>query len=70
LVAVSVNGIQNLFKNFPHRTVVTVVVAPPLIPTPDDSPLSLTDRLMFTLAQNLPTDLRGVYADVPKGFGG
>lgn len=69
LLVVSVDGIQNLFKNFPRRTVVNVVIAPPIIPGPGDSPLSLTDRLMFTMAQNLPRELRGVYADVPKGFG-
>lgn len=70
LVVVSVDGIQNLFKSFPRRTVVNVVVAPAIIPAPDDSPLKLTDRLMYTMAQNLPAELRGVYAEVPKGFGG
>ncbi len=69
LVVVSVDGIQDLFKTFPRRTAVHVVIAPPIYPTPDDSPLSLTDKIMFTMAQNLPADLRGVYAEVPKGFG-
>lgn len=70
LVAVSVDGIQNLFKSFPQRAVVNVVIAPVIIPTLHDSPLSLTDRLMFTMAQNLPMELRGVYTEVPRGFGG
>jgi 1-acyl-sn-glycerol-3-phosphate acyltransferase len=70
LVVVSVDGIQNLFKGFPHRAMVNVIIAPAIFPTEDDSPLSLTDRLMFTMAQNLPLELRGVYAEVPKGFGG
>lgn len=70
LVVVSVDGIQHLFKSFPRRAVINVVIAPPIIPTPDDSPLALTDRMMFVLAQNLPEELRGVYARLPKGFGG
>lgn len=68
LVAISVDGIQNLFKNLPHKTLVRIVIAPAIIPTIDDSPLSLTDALMFTMAQNLPAALRGVYAEMPKGF--
>jgi 1-acyl-sn-glycerol-3-phosphate acyltransferase len=68
LVVVSVDGIQNLFKSFPRRTLVKVVVAPPIMPTPADSALSLTDALMYTMAKNLPPELRGVYAEVPKGF--
>ena len=40
------------------------------LPNPHDTPLSLTDRLMFTLATELPESMRGVYAEVPKGFGG
>jgi len=70
LVAVSVDGIQNLFRYFPRRTVVNIIIAPAMIPGANDSPLSLTDRLMYTMAQNLPVELRGVYADVPRGFGG
>jgi hypothetical protein len=27
------------------------------------------DRVMFALAKELPEDMRGVYAEVPKGFG-
>jgi 1-acyl-sn-glycerol-3-phosphate acyltransferase len=70
VVVLSIVGIQNLFKDFPHRTVVKVVIAPPIIPTPHDHPLSLTDKMMFVMASNLPEDLRGVYAERPKGFGG
>lgn len=68
LVVVSVDGIQHLFKKFPRRTLVQVVIAPPITPKRDDSPLSLTDTLMFTMAKNLPQELRGVYAEMPKGF--
>jgi 1-acyl-sn-glycerol-3-phosphate acyltransferase len=68
LVVVSVNGIQHLFKKFPRRTEVQVVIAPIILPKPDESPLALTDTLMFTMAKNLPQELRGVYAEMPKGF--
>jgi 1-acyl-sn-glycerol-3-phosphate acyltransferase len=70
LVPVSISGIENIFKTFPRRTHVEVVIAPPLYPTLETSPLALTDQLMYTMAGNLPVDLRGVYADLPKGFAG
>jgi len=41
---------------------------PLLMPNPGENPLALTDRLMFTLAQALPEELRGVYAEMPNGF--
>lgn len=69
VVVVSINGIQDLFKHFPIRTVVKVIIAPAIIPKPGDSPLSLTDHLMYTMAMNLPLELRGVYSEMPKGFG-
>jgi 1-acyl-sn-glycerol-3-phosphate acyltransferase len=68
LVVISVNGIQHLFKKFPHRTIVQVVIAAPIMPERDESPLSLTDALMFAMAKNLPRNLRGVYAQMPKEF--
>jgi 1-acyl-sn-glycerol-3-phosphate acyltransferase len=68
VVVISVDGIQHLFKKFPHRTTVRVVIAAPIIPGKDESPLSLTDALMFTMAKNLPQDLRGVYVQMPKQF--
>jgi 1-acyl-sn-glycerol-3-phosphate acyltransferase len=69
LVVVSVDGIQNLFKTFPRRTLVSVTIVAPIYPTADDSPISLMDQVMFTMAKNLPEDLRGVYTEMPKGFG-
>lgn len=68
LVVISVDGIQRLFKEFPRRTIVRVVIAAPIYPTADDSPLALTDRMMFTMAKNLPEGLRGVYTDMPNVF--
>lgn len=63
VVVVSIDGIQRLFKTFPRRTLVDVVIAPPIYPDENDTPLSLTDKIMFTMAANLPPELRGVYAE-------
>jgi len=68
IVPMVVVGTDMFFKRFPHRADVTVKLLPPLLPTPGDTPLSLTDRLMFTMAAALPEDMRGVYAEIPKGF--
>jgi 1-acyl-sn-glycerol-3-phosphate acyltransferase len=68
LVVLSIDGIQNLFKDFPRRTLVRVVIAPLIIPISYDHPLSLTDKAMFVMAANLPEELRGVYAERPEGF--
>jgi hypothetical protein len=57
-----------MFKNFPQRTEVTIKVGSPIMPKEDESALALTDRLMFTLAEMLPTELRGVYGERPAGF--
>ena len=62
-------GSNEFFKHFPSRTYVTVTFLPPLSPKPDETPLALTDRLMFSLASALPEDMRGVYAEMPTGFG-
>jgi 1-acyl-sn-glycerol-3-phosphate acyltransferase len=70
IVPMALVGSDNFFKRFPRRTRVTVKLLPPILPNPGETPLALTDRLMFTLAAALPSDMRGVYAEIPKGFGG
>ena len=62
-------GTDRFFKDFPRRANVTVKLLPPLTPQPGETPLALTDRLMFSMASALPEDMRGVYAEIPKGFG-
>lgn len=61
-------GTDKFFKRFPRRTPVTVKLLPPILPRPGETPLSLTDRLMFSIATELPEEMRGVYAENPKGF--
>jgi len=68
IVPMVVTGTDRFFKVFPHRANVTVKLLPPLLPAPGETPLALTDRLMFSMAAVLPEELRGVYAEIPKGF--
>jgi 1-acyl-sn-glycerol-3-phosphate acyltransferase len=68
IVPMAVVGSDQFFKHFPHRTHVQITLLPLLMPKPGENPLALTDRLMFALAQALPEEMRGVYAEVPKGF--
>ena len=68
IVPMAVIGTGGFFKRFPQRAPVTIKLLPPILPKPGETPLSLTDRVMFALARELPEDKRGVYAEVPKGF--
>ena len=68
IVPVTVLGSDQFFKQFPRRARVQIQLLPPLHPKMGETPLALTDRLMFALAKALPTKMRGVYAEVPVGF--
>ena len=68
IVPMLVMGSDRFFRSFPRRTSVSLNLLPPILPYPDESPLTLTDRLMFTIAAALPVSMRGVYSEVPKGF--
>jgi 1-acyl-sn-glycerol-3-phosphate acyltransferase len=68
ILPMAIVGSDQFFKQFPHRTRVQITLLSTLLPMPSESPLALTDRLMFTLAQGLPEEMRGVYANVPEGF--
>ncbi|MEJ5240826.1 MAG: lysophospholipid acyltransferase family protein [Anaerolineales bacterium] len=63
IVPVAIIGSDRFFKQFPRRTVVEVKILPPLLAGADESPLELTERLMYTLAAALPKEMRGVYGD-------
>jgi len=69
IVPMVVVGTDGFFKGFPRRSNVTVKLLSPLMPNAGETPLSLTDRLMFSMAAALPEYMRGVYAEIPKGFG-
>lgn len=61
LVPMVVDGPQYMFKRFPRRTRINILLGEPLYPQSDESTQALTDRLMFTLAAMLPPEARGVY---------
>ena len=69
VVPMVLTGTDGFFKRFPRRANVTVKLLPPLLPHPGETPLALTDRLMFSMAAAIQEDMRGVYAEIPKGFG-
>ncbi|MBK9925720.1 MAG: 1-acyl-sn-glycerol-3-phosphate acyltransferase [Anaerolineales bacterium] len=68
IVPITVQGSDQFFKKIPHRARVHIQILPPITPNAGESPLALTDRLMFTLAKALPKEMRGVYGIVPQGF--
>lgn len=68
ILPLTVVGSDRFFKRFPRRARVQITILPPVHPKENETPLALTDRLMFTLAQALPEHMRGVYAETPQGF--
>ena len=68
IVPLAIAGTQKMFRGSFKRVPVTIHIGPPIYPLPGESPLELTDRVMFTLAEMLPVELRGVYAQRPEGF--
>ena len=68
IVPMAVTGSDKFFKRFPRRARVAVNLLPSILPRPGETPLALTDRMMFTLAAGLPEEMRGVYAEMPRGF--
>ncbi len=68
IVPLALHGPQYMFARFPHRTRVHIIVGEPIQPQPGETPVGLTDRIMFTLAEMLPPELRGVYRYRPSGF--
>jgi len=63
LIPMSIDGSQRFFKGFPRRNQVTIIIGEEILPEKGELPISLTDRLMFQMARNLPVELRGVYAE-------
>jgi len=68
IVPMTVVGSDRFFKRFPQRARVQIMLLPPIHPAVGETPLALTDRLMFTLARALPIEMRGVYTETPEGF--
>jgi 1-acyl-sn-glycerol-3-phosphate acyltransferase len=68
LVPLALTGTYDLLRKGWKRAAVHVELGKPLYPGRDDSALSLTDTLMFAIAEMLPPKMRGAYAEHPKGF--
>jgi 1-acyl-sn-glycerol-3-phosphate acyltransferase len=68
ILPVGLEGTDDMFARFPHRTQVYIRAGTPIYPLEHESPIALTDRIMYALADLLPIRLRGVYAQKPPGF--
>jgi len=68
VIPMAITGSDKFFHEFPKRNPVRVVLCRPIFPAPGEDALSLTDRIMFSIAANLPEEMRGVYKEVPAGF--
>ena len=68
IVPVALHGPQYMFHRFPRRTTVQVRFGDMIHPQPGETHLSLTDRVMFALAELLPPEARGAYRFRPPGF--
>jgi 1-acyl-sn-glycerol-3-phosphate acyltransferase len=68
ILPAALHGPQYMFQRFPRRTAVTIRFGDPILPQPGETHLSLTDRVMFALAELLPAEARGAYRFRPAGF--
>jgi 1-acyl-sn-glycerol-3-phosphate acyltransferase len=68
ILPAALHGPQYMFHRFPRRTTVTVRFGDPILAQPGETHLSLTDRVMFALAELLPVEARGAYRFRPPGF--
>ncbi len=69
IIPMAIIGSDKFFREFPKKNSVQVKLCEPIYPQEGEDSLSLTDRVMFCLAEHLPAEMRGVYAEIPKGFG-
>ncbi len=69
IIPMAISGSDGFFQHFPRRASVKIVFLSPIVPKPGETPLAITDRLMFAMAGALSEGMRGVYAGMPKGFG-
>ena len=68
VIPMAITGSDKFFRELPKRNPVRVEMCPPLFPDPGETSIAFTDRIMFCMAANLPEEMRGVYADIPKGL--
>ncbi|MEW5871329.1 MAG: lysophospholipid acyltransferase family protein [Chloroflexota bacterium] len=68
IVPVAIHGPQHMFYRFPHRTTVEISLAAPIYPQPGETHISITERVMFTIAEMLPEEIRGAYSYRPTNI--
>jgi 1-acyl-sn-glycerol-3-phosphate acyltransferase len=68
IVPVALHGPQYMFRHFPRRTPLHLSVGEPIYPERRETILGLTERVMFSMAEMLPPETRGVYSRRPPGF--
>ena len=68
ILPMTIIGSDEFFKPFPHRTRVIVTFLPLLFPEPNEDPIALTDKLMFTIASELPEEMRGAYGGCQRNL--
>lgn len=68
ILPMAITGSDRFFARFPRRALVTVKFLPPIRPRRGETPQALTESLMFTLADALPKELRGVYVQKSRDF--
>ncbi len=61
VVPLALNGTQRMFNRFPGRTRITMRLGAPVYAQKGEDAEALTERVMQSIAANLPPDLRGVY---------
>jgi 1-acyl-sn-glycerol-3-phosphate acyltransferase len=68
IVAVALQGTPTVLKHFPRRAQLYIQYAEAIYPERGETALSLTERVMFSLAQMLPSTERGAYSQQLPGF--
>lgn len=62
VILVAIDGAQNILENIFKKTQVKIKIYTQIFPIEETNPQSLTKQIMHTLAENLPYELRGIYA--------
>lgn len=68
IVPAGLHGTQYLFQRVSGRAAVSIELGEPIYAERGETALSLTDRMMFALADLLPPEDRGAYRSRPLGF--
>jgi 1-acyl-sn-glycerol-3-phosphate acyltransferase len=68
ILPAALTGTRQMFRHFPRRSEVKLRFGELIWPEKNETALSLTDRLMFSIGVMLPPELRGAYTYHPEDF--